>query len=139
MGPDQQFTFELLKELKITKAIINETLRIHLPASRIARVTLKDTVLPIGGGQDGRSPLFVPKGQVVEMELFTLQRDPRTGETMRRSSFLGVGVRVGLCGKRIGMPYEPFLGGMRMCPAQEPGPDANGVSPREIGAGVQSD
>ena len=54
-GPDQQFTFEMLKELKTTKAIINETLRIHLPASRIACVALKDTVLPVDGGQDGRS------------------------------------------------------------------------------------
>ena len=49
-GPHQQFTFELLKELKTTKAIINEALHLHLPASRIARVALKDTMLLVGGG-----------------------------------------------------------------------------------------
>ena len=53
-GPHQQFTSEPLKDLKIIKAVVNETLRLHLLASRIARVALKDTVLPIGGGQDER-------------------------------------------------------------------------------------
>ena len=116
-GPHQQFTFELLKELKTTKAIINETLSLHLPASRIARVALKDTVLPVAGGQDGRSPLFVPKGQVVEMELYTLQRDPRIwGDDAEK--FVP-----GLWGEgrplwEANWQYEPLLGGMRMCPAQ---------------------
>ena len=73
----RQISFELLKSLKTTKAIINETLRLHLPASRIARVALRDTVLPVGGGPDARSPLFINKGKVIEMDLYSLQRDPK--------------------------------------------------------------
>ena len=68
----QQLTFELLKSLETTKAIINETLRLHLPASRISRIALRDTVLPVGGGPDARSPLFVAKGTVIEMDLYPL-------------------------------------------------------------------
>ncbi|KAL8819488.1 MAG: hypothetical protein Q9191_007725 [Dirinaria sp. TL-2023a] len=113
----QIITFELLKSLKVVKAVINETLRLHLPASRITRVALRDTVLPVGGGGDGRSPLFVTKGQLVEMDLFTLQRDP---------DIWGHDAHEFKPGRwDEGRPlweakwqYEPFLGGMRMCPAQ---------------------
>lgn len=39
----QQLTFELLKSLKYTKAIINEALRLHLPASRVVRMLYSAT------------------------------------------------------------------------------------------------
>jgi cytochrome P450 len=35
---DQPLTFELVKSLKVAKAIINETLRLHAPASMVMRV-----------------------------------------------------------------------------------------------------
>ena len=113
----QQITFELLKSLKITKAIINETLRLHLPASRIARVALRDTVLPVGGGPDARSPLFISKGKVIEMDLYSLQRDPKIwgsdAEEFRPQRW-----KEGRPLWEANWQYEPFLGGMRMCPAQ---------------------
>jgi hypothetical protein len=49
----------------------------HLPTSQITRITLGDTVLLVDGGLDGRSPLFVPKGQSIEVNLYTLQRDSK--------------------------------------------------------------
>lgn len=73
----QTLTFEILKSLKTIRAIINETLRLHLPASRVTRTALRDTVLPVGGGPNGRSPLFMPKGQNIEVDLYTLQHDPQ--------------------------------------------------------------
>ena len=113
----QQITFELLKSLKTTKAIINETLRLHLPASRIARVALRDTVLPVGGGPDARSPLFISKGKVIEMDLYSLQRDPKIwgsdAEEFRPQRW-----KEGRPLWEANWQYEPFLGGMRMCPAQ---------------------
>ena len=75
VGP-QDLTFELLKSLGTTRAVINETLRLRMPASRVIRTALRDTILPAGNGSDGRSPLFVPAGQIVEMDLYSLQRDP---------------------------------------------------------------
>ena len=49
---DQPLTIELIKSLKRTTAIINESLRLHPGASRISRAALKDTVLPREGGPD---------------------------------------------------------------------------------------
>lgn len=113
----QQFTFELLKELKTTRAIINEMLRFHLPASRITRIALRDTVLTVGDGHDGRSPLFIPKGQIVEMDLYTLQRDPKIwGENAEKFNPGRWGEGRPLW--EASWQYEPFLGGTRMCPAQ---------------------
>ena len=39
------------------------------------RVAVRDTVLPTGGGPDGKSPIFVAKGQVVAMVLWAMHRD----------------------------------------------------------------
>ena len=113
----QDLTFELLKSLKTTKAIINETLRLRMPASRVVRTALRDTILPAGGGSDGRSPLFVPEGQSIEMDLHSLHRDPKiwgpdAGEF--RPERWGEGRLLW----EANWQYEPFLGGMRMCPAQ---------------------
>lgn len=59
----QDSTFKLLRSLETTKAVIDETLRLRMPASRVVRTALRDTTLPAGSGSDGRSPMFVPKGQ----------------------------------------------------------------------------
>ena len=113
----QPLTFELIRSLKRTKAIINESLRLHPAASRIDRIALNDTVLPRGGGQDGRSPIFVPKGRVIEMDLYTLQRDPEVwGEDAEEFKPERWGEGRPLWESR--WQYEPFLGGIRMCPAQ---------------------
>lgn len=113
----QQITFELLKNLKVVKAVINETLRLHLAASRISRVALRDTILPVGGGDDGRSPLFVFEGQSAEMDLYTLQRDPKVWGPDAHE-FKPSRWDEGRPLWEAKWQYEPFLGGTRMCPAQ---------------------
>lgn len=40
-------------------------LRLHPPVPGLAREANKDTILPVGGGPDGKSPLFIKKGTVV--------------------------------------------------------------------------
>lgn len=113
----QQLTFELLRSLKITKAIINESLRLHPAASRIGRTALKDTILPSGGGQDGKSSIFVPKGRVIEMDLYSVQRDldiwGDDADEFRPDRW---SENRPLWEAK--WQYEPFLGGLRMCPAQ---------------------
>lgn len=113
----QPLTFELLKSLKTTRAIINETLRLHLPASRVTRTALRDTVLPVGGGPDGCSPLFMPEGQNIEVDLYTLQRDPNIWGA-DAEEFKPDRWAEGRPLWEVNWQYEPFFGGMRMCPAQ---------------------
>ncbi|KAF7889890.1 uncharacterized protein EAF02_002305 [Botrytis sinoallii] len=114
----QALSFEFLRSLKVTKAIINESLRLHPAASRLGKISLKDTVLPKGGGEDGRFPIFVPKGTVVELDLYTLQRDPTIwgadADIFRPDRWLDVNRPLW----EAKWQYEPFLGGIRMCPAQ---------------------
>jgi len=40
------------------------------------RVANKNTTLPRGGGPDGLSPIFVPKGGIMVYHAFTMHRDP---------------------------------------------------------------
>ena len=113
----QQLTFELLKSLKYTRAIVNETLRLHLPASRVTRTALRDTVLPVGGGLDGCSPLFILKGQTIELDLYSLHHNPEIwGTDVEEFKPQRWGDRRPLW--EANWQYAPFLGGMRMCPAQ---------------------
>ncbi|KAL8790959.1 MAG: hypothetical protein Q9195_006104 [Heterodermia aff. obscurata] len=117
VSSQKQIDFDLLKSLRYCKAVINETLRLHLPVSRVKRIALRDTVLPIGGGRDEKSPLFVPKGQLVELDLYTLQRDPEIwgpdADEFRPSRWA-----TGRPLWEAKWQYEPFMGGPRICPAQ---------------------
>lgn len=40
----------------------------------LSRMASTDTVLPVGGGQDGKSPLFVQKDQVVGWSSYAMHR-----------------------------------------------------------------
>jgi cytochrome P450 len=42
-----------------------------------SRTAVKTTVLPVGGGVDGQSPVLVPKGTMVGYSEYSMQRDPR--------------------------------------------------------------
>ena len=39
-----------------------------------SREAYKDTVLPVGGGPDGTSPVLVPSGSVVSFSIMAMQR-----------------------------------------------------------------
>lgn len=77
IDPCRALTFEFLRSLKVVKAMINETPRLHPAASRLGKISWKDTVLPKGSRRDCQSPMFVPKGAVVGLDLYTVQRDPK--------------------------------------------------------------
>ena len=38
------------------------------------RVSLTDTTLPVGGGPDGKSPIYVPKGTMFDTSYYVLHR-----------------------------------------------------------------
>lgn len=113
-------TFEQLKNLKYLKALLNESLRMHPVVPANSREALEDTTLPLGGGPDGRAPLFIPKGQVVAWSVYAMHR--RTdyygadAETFKPERWLDVDGKKGL---RPGWEYLPFNGGARICLGQQ--------------------
>ena len=74
------------------------------------RMSVVDTVLPLGGGPDGKSPLFIPAKTNVQYSVYTMHRrkdlygedadefKPERWETLRP-----------------GWEYLPFNGGPRIC------------------------
>lgn len=54
--------------------LYNLALRLHPPVPGLAREANKDTVLPAGGGPDGKAPLFIKKGAVVMPVFYGMHR-----------------------------------------------------------------
>lgn len=73
-------------------------------------MALKDTVVPLGGGPDGKSPLFIPKGWSLAWSVWTMHR---------RKDFYGEDAEEFKPERwetlRPGWEYLPFNGGPRIC------------------------
>lgn len=77
------------------------------------RAALEDTVLPIGGGPNGKSPLDIRKGDIVSVTKTVMYRDPDQwgpdANEYRPERWDGM---------RGGWHFLPYGGGPRRCPAQ---------------------
>lgn len=116
--PDGDFpTFEKLKDMKYLRAVLNESLRLYPVVPENGRQAEVDTVLPVGGGEDGKSPVFVKKGQMVHWSLYTMhRRKDLYGEDA--DAFIPerwVDQDEEEKGLRVGWEYLPFNGGPRIC------------------------
>lgn len=67
-------TWEQLKNMKYINWAVKESLRLNPPVPSNAREAARDTVLPVGGGPDGKSPIFVQKGTMLRYTVWTMQR-----------------------------------------------------------------
>lgn len=67
-------TFEQIQSLKCLRALLNESLRLYPVVPENARLAVCDTILPVGGGPDGKSPVFVAKGQLAYWSVWTMHR-----------------------------------------------------------------
>ncbi|KAF2157591.1 cytochrome P450 [Myriangium duriaei CBS 260.36] len=109
-------TFEEMREMKYLQAILKESLRLHPQVAFNFREAVVDTVLPLGGGPDGKSPCLVRKGQNVSWSNYAMHR--RTdffGEDaaeFRPERWIDEGLRPG-------WEYLPFNGGPRICLGQQ--------------------
>jgi len=111
---DKEPSFEQIKEMKYLQYCLNEALRIHPIVPMNSRAALKDTSLPLGGGPDGKSPIFVPKGTQINYQVWVMHRrkdlygedadefKPERWETLRPS-----------------WQFLPFNGGPRICIGQQ--------------------
>lgn len=77
------------------------------------RKCVKDTTLPLGGGPDGKSPIFVQKGDVVQVNKSVMHRDKdvwgEDADEYRPERWDNL---------RPFWTFVPFGGGPRRCPAQ---------------------
>lgn len=67
-------SWETLRNMKYLNWSIKEALRLNPPVATNAREAIRDTVLPVGGGPGGKSPVFVTKGTIVRYFPWALHR-----------------------------------------------------------------
>lgn len=110
----REITFEKLKGCNYLQWVMNETLRLYPVVPFDGRRALKDTTLPTGGGPDGRSPIYVRKGQQVDYSVYAMHRRKDLwgpdADAFRPERWDG---------RRSGWEYLPFNGGPRICIGQQ--------------------
>lgn len=74
------------------------------------RYANRNTALPVGGGPDGKSPVFVAKGQLIVYGVFSMHRRKdlygEDADEYKPERWDGL---------RVGWEYLPFSGGPRIC------------------------
>ena len=65
----KQITISKLKNCSYLQWFLNEVLRVYPSVPVNFREAVRDTTLPVGGGSDGTSPVFIPKGHLVAWEV----------------------------------------------------------------------
>ncbi|KAG9194308.1 hypothetical protein G6011_04343 [Alternaria panax] len=107
-----------LKKIRYLDLVLKEVLRLYPSVPVNSRAALKTTTLPLGGGQDGKSPILVRKGEAVGYCVYAMHR--RTdiyGEDALE--FRPERWEDGTLLRDVGYGYLPFNGGPRVCLGQE--------------------
>ncbi|CZR52720.1 related to n-alkane-inducible cytochrome P450 [Phialocephala subalpina] len=111
---DAPLTFEKLKSLAEFRYTFYETVRTIGPVGRIWRVAIRDTVLPVGGGPDQKSPVFVARGTAVVSGTWAMCHDKAIwgddADEFKPDRWIG---------RKTLWEFVPFWGGPRNCPAQQ--------------------
>ncbi|KAF4301334.1 Cytochrome P450 [Botryosphaeria dothidea] len=107
-------SFARLKGCSYLQHTLSETLRLYPVVPMNGRRAEVDTTLPLGGGPDGRSPVFIRAGTEVGYSVHVMQR---------RTDIWGADAAEFRPerweGKKVGWEYLPFNGGPRICIGQQ--------------------
>jgi cytochrome P450 len=110
----KNMTFSSLKACSYLQWCLNETLRLYPSVPMNSRRSTVDTTLPRGGGADGLSPVFVPKGTEVNYSVYATH----TSEVLWGKD-VDVFKPERWEGRKPGFEYLPFNGGPRICLGQQ--------------------
>ncbi|KAB5585708.1 cytochrome P450 [Coniochaeta sp. 2T2.1] len=106
--------FEEMPQCRYIRWTINESLRLYPPVPVNSRVAVRDTVIPTGGGPDGKSPVLITQGTPIVYNVSGLHRrediygPDATGFKPERWESL-----------RVGWEFLAFSGGPRICIGQQ--------------------
>lgn len=83
---------------------------------------MRNTTIPLGGGPDGLSPIFIPKGSIVAYNAFCMQRrkdiyGPDADEF--KPERWDPAITKSYNANKVGWAYLPFNGGPRICVGQQ--------------------
>lgn len=124
-GQGEEITFAKLKSARYVQYVINETLRLYPVAPLNNRMAVRDSVLPVGGGPDGKSPVAVRKGTLVNYSDYIMHR---------REDIWGKDVLEWKperwIDRKYGWEYLPFNGGPRICIGRELSFPIRSLNPR---------
>lgn len=108
--PTNELTFKSLKACKELTYVLHETLRLFPIVPINQRIAVRDTMLPVGGGPDGKSPVAIRKGETVGYHTYVMQRRKdiwgEDADEFRPSRWEG---------RKLGWEMVPFSGGPRVC------------------------
>ncbi|RFU80343.1 cytochrome p450 52a1 [Trichoderma arundinaceum] len=107
--------WEKIQECKYLSFVLKEAvLRLYPVIVTNSRMANNDTYLPVGGGEDGLSKVFIPKGQVVAYHYHVMHRRKDIfgddADDFKPERWLNARPRWG---------YLPFGGGARVCIGQQ--------------------
>ena len=102
--------YENLRSCALLQHVVFEVLRLYPTGPLNARKATVDTILPVGGGAHGKSPIAVPKGATVAFNSYLMHR---WEECWGADSWEFNPDRWE--GKRAGWEYIPFHGGPQTC------------------------
>ncbi|CAG8978818.1 hypothetical protein HYALB_00012218 [Hymenoscyphus albidus] len=112
--PKEEMTFSSLKSCKELTYLFYETLRLYPVVSMNSRRAIRNTILPTGGGPDGKLPVAVMKGEGVAYSTYVLHRRHdiwgEDADEFRPGRWVG---------RKLGWEYIPFSGGARVCVGQQ--------------------
>ncbi|KAJ5678691.1 n-alkane-inducible cytochrome p450 protein [Penicillium macrosclerotiorum] len=113
---DSPLTRDQIQRLSFLRCCLNETLRLYPTLPMNIRFVEETTVLPRGGGLNGRSPVLLPKGSGIAFSLYHLHRlesiyGPDAGVYRPQRWESGELIKKA----RLGAGFVDFNGGPRLC------------------------
>ncbi|KAI0545360.1 cytochrome P450 52E2 [Xylaria curta] len=107
-------TWEQLRGMRYLNWVLKEALRLNPPVATNTREAVRDTILPRGGGPDGKDPVFVKKGTSVRYVPWIMHRRKdifgEDADEFRPERWEDL---------RVTMEYLPFNAGPRICIGQQ--------------------